>query len=69
METLPGIKGSPIDADSSLGGNPEGEVSRAEVYTSRGWLEKKFGMLRRDTWKEGSEGARILTGRADGIGL
>ncbi len=36
-----------------------------EVYTSREWLEKKFDMLRRETWKEGTEGQKILTGRAE----
>ena len=34
-----------------------------EVYTSREWLEKKFGVLRRATWKEGPEGESVLTGR------
>ena len=63
LDTLPEIKRSGIAADSSPGGNA------AEVYTSKGWLEKKFGMLRRETWKEGSEGAKILTGRADGVGV
>ncbi len=36
-----------------------------EVYTSREWLEKKFGISRRETWKEGTEGQKILTGRAE----
>ena len=40
-------------------------VNGKEVYTSRQWLEKKYGMLRRETWKDGTEGSRILTGRAD----
>ena len=35
-----------------------------EVYTSREWLEKKFGVLRRKTWTEETEAQRILTGSA-----
>ena len=42
-----------------------GVTDNEEVYTSREWLEKKFGMLRLETWKEGTEGQRILTGRPD----
>ena len=51
LEALPGIGNEAVDGK--------------DVYTSREWLEKKFGMLRRKTWKEGSEGQRILTGRDD----
>ena len=40
-------------------------ASRTEVYTSREWLEKKFGVLRRETWQEGADGQKILTGRAE----
>lgn len=36
-----------------------------EVHTSREWLEKKFGVLRRKTWIEETKTQRILTGRAD----
>lgn len=49
MEALP-------TTESSTSQNPE-------VYTSKEWLEKKFDMLRRKTWKEGKESERILTGR------
>ena len=51
MEALPGLKNEAVD--------------QKEVYTSREWLEKKFGMLRRNTWKEGTESQRILTGKTD----
>lgn len=40
-------------------------AGQIEVYTSREWLEKKFGMLRRETWLEGRDGQKILTGRAE----
>ena len=50
MEALPGCRPS----------NDAGE--RTEVYTSREWLEKKFGVLRRNTWKEDTETRRILSG-------
>lgn len=51
MEALPGITSGP--------------VNKGDVYTSREWLKKKFGMLRRKTWKEGIEGQKILTGRIE----
>ena len=51
METLPGIGNS--------------ETDEKEVFTSREWLENKFGMLRAKTRIEGMEGQKILTGRAD----
>lgn len=35
LETLPGLE--------------SGAVNQEEVYTSREWLEKKFGILRRKT--------------------
>ncbi len=38
-------------------------VETEQVFTSREWLEKKFGMLRKDTFKEGGEGCWVLTGR------
>lgn len=37
------------------------------VLTSKEWLKQKFGMLRVETWKEGKEGERILTGREGGV--
>lgn len=49
----------------ALPGTRDGLMDGKDIYTSREWLEKKFGMLRRKTWKEGSEGQRILTGRTD----
>ena len=49
----------------ALSGIENRVVEEKDVYTSREWLEKKFGMLRRDTWKEGAEGQRILTGKVD----
>ncbi len=51
MEALPGIA--------------NGTRTGSEVHTSREWLEKRFGMLRLKTWTEGTEGQKILTGRAD----
>ena len=33
--------------------------------TSRQWLENKVGMLRAKTRREGAEGQKILTGRAN----
>ena len=50
MEALPGI-GSQTNVDK-------------ETYTSREWLEKKFGMLRRKTSEEGKEAQKVLTGGA-----
>ena len=51
MEALPGIR--------------NGKTDKKEVFTSREWLENKFGMLRAKTRREGMEGQKILTGRAD----
>ena len=51
MEAVPGIANGAVDDE--------------EVYTSREWLERKFGMLRRKTWEEGIEGQKILTGRIE----
>ena len=51
MEALPGLTSEAVD--------------QKQVYTSREWLEKKFGMLRLKTWKEGTESSRILTGKTD----
>ena len=48
-----------------LPGTADPHEEMDEVYTSREWLEKKFGMLRRETWKEGAEGQKILTGRVE----
>lgn len=39
-------------------------AARNEVYTSREWLAKKFGVLRRNTWTEDMEAQMILTGSA-----
>ena len=33
-----------------------------DAYSSREWLEKKFGVLRRQTWKEAGDAQGILTG-------
>lgn len=51
METLPGIDNHATDKKNG--------------FTSREWLESKFGMLRAKTCKEGMERQKILTGRAD----
>ena len=51
MKALPGL-----GADHGSG---------QDVFTSREWLEKKFGMLRRKTWKEETGAQTVLTGRAD----
>lgn len=51
MEALPAMKSSTVQDEA--------------VCTSKEWLEKKFGMLRRKTWKEGKESERILTGRTN----
>ncbi|MCJ1286662.1 hypothetical protein MMC26_006008 [Xylographa opegraphella] len=49
----------------ALPGTGTEAANGTEVYTSREWLEKKFGMLRRESWKDGVEGQRILTGKAN----
>lgn len=51
MQSLPGLENESAD--------------REETYTSREWLEKKFGMLRLKTTRKGAEGQKILTGRPD----
>lgn len=53
METLPGISNGNDGTDTE------------EVFTSLGWLEKKFGMLRAKTRTEDAEGQKVVTGRAD----
>ena len=53
MEPLPGT-----------GSVEDGAGVDREVYTSQQWLEKKYGMLRRKTGRDGTEGSEIpLTGR------
>ena len=51
LQALPGMENELVDGK--------------EVYTSQEWLEKKFGMLRRKSWKEEVEGSEILTGEED----
>ena len=48
----------------ALPGTRDVIMNKEEIYTSREWLEKKFGMLRRETWKDGEEGHSVLTGEA-----
>ena len=53
LAPLPGMKGHNVDTK--------------DAFTSRQWLENKFGMLRAKTTKEGVEGQKILTGRANAL--
>ena len=46
-----------------LAGLNQDTTDTENVFTSREWLENKFGMLRAKTRKEGAEGRKILTGR------
>ena len=39
-----------------------GNVETEQVFTSREWLGKKFGMLRKETFEQGTEGSWVLTG-------
>lgn len=44
-----------------------GNFETGQVLTSREWLEKKFGMLRKETFEEGAEGSWVLTGRREEV--
>ena len=46
-----------------------GAAETEQVFTSREWLGKKFGMLRKETFKEGTEGSWVLTGRKEEVPL
>lgn len=60
------VKLAPLPALSSKSGSDtvdNGSNKENQTFTSKQWLEHKFGMLRAKTWKEGSESQKILTGR------
>ena len=44
-----------------------GNVETEQVFTSREWLGKKFGMLRKETFEEGTEGSWVLTGQREEV--
>ena len=60
LAPLPGMKDHDPDTKDH-------DPDTKDSCTSREWLENKFGMLRARTRKEGMEGQKILTGRANAL--
>jgi hypothetical protein len=64
MQSLLGRNMSSTRTDTAA---ENASVDKEEVLTSLEWLQKKFGMLRRETWQDGAEGSWVLTGRRDAL--
>lgn len=58
LEPLPALSNKASSNTIDDGWNKENQI-----FTSKQWLENKFGMLRAKTRKEGSKSQKILTGR------